>query len=326
MNVRDKALSDYFSKAGKSGSPESYLMSENRYDAYMKYSDYCALRKMLGLEKVNMNANQFIVHCMPYLKSSYKNYVSDRNTLTVAEKSLSCAGIYSDTFSQYGGYGNGQEFILVVPDNAVTSFQVTYSLYVANMKGGLAKGYLNSLKDKFSSLQVLSSDIAKSDSDGYMTKLLDDDKDYIGGKYTMQSTNQSIVLILPLFYLALIVCIIGMVILAVQLLSEKDKNIFHYGMLKTLGMENSALLHTLRKHVLLYYALPVVPAALLGSGLVAAIAQTLFTASFDVPGISSIHALTFSTVSITIVSFLAVYCVYGLVAYITMKRDTLNMI
>ena len=326
MNVRDKALSDYFSKAGKSGSPDSYLLSENRYVAYIKYSDYCALRKMLGLEEVNMNANQFIVHCMPYLKSSYKNYVSDRNTLTVAGKNLSCAGIYSDTFSQYGGYGNGQEFILVVPDNAVTSFQVTYSLYVANMKGGLAKGYLNSLKDKFPSLQVLSSDIAKSDSDGYMTKLLDDGKDYIGGKYTMQSTNQSIVLILPLFYLALIVCIIGMVILAVQLLSEKDKNIFHYGMLKTLGMENSALLHTLRKHVLLYYALPVVPAALLGSGLVAAIAQTLFTASFDVPGISSIHVLAFSTVSITIVSFLAVYCVYGLVTYITMKRDTLNMI
>lgn len=326
MNIRDKALSDYFSKVGKSGSPESYLMSENRYDAYMKYSDYCALRKMLGLEKVNMNANQFLVHCMPYLKSSYKNYVSDGSTLAVAGKSLSCAGVYTDTFSQYGGYGNGQEFILVVPDNVVTSFKVAYSLYVANMKGGLAKGYLNSLKYRFPSLQVLSAGIAKSGSDGYMTKLLDDDKDYIGGKYTMQSTNQSIVLILPLFYLALIVCIIGMVILAVQLLSEKDKNIFHYGMMKTLGMENSALLHTLRKHVLLYFSLPVVPAALLGCGLVVSIAQTLFTASFDVPGISSIHALTFSTVSITIVFFLAVYCIYGLVTYITMKRDTLNMI
>lgn len=326
MSIRDKALSDYFLKVGKSGSPESYLMSENRYDAYMKYSDYCALRKMLGLEKASMNKNQFIVHCMPYLKNSYKKYVSDGNTLTVAGKNLSCAGIYTDTFSQYGGYGNGQEFILVVPDNAVTSFKVAYSLYVANVKGGIAKGYLNSLKDRFPSLQVLSSGIAKSDSDGYMTKLLDDDKDYIGGKYTMQSTNQSIVLILPLFYLALIVCIIGMVILAVQLLSEKDKNTFHYGMLKTLGMENSALLNTLRKHVLLYYALPVVPATVLGCGLVAAIAHTLFVASFNAPMLASVQSLVIETVAMTIIFFLVIYGLYGFVAYVTMKRDTLKII
>ena len=215
---------------------------------------------------------------------------------------------------------------MVVPDNAATSFKVAYSLYVANIKGGVAKGYLNNLKDKFTSLQVLSSDIAKSDSDGYMTKLLNDDKDYIGGKYTMQSTNQSIVLILPLFYLALIVCIIGMVILAVQLLSEKDKNTFHYSMLNTLGMENSDLLHTLRKHVLIYYALPAIPAVILGGGLISVIAQTLFTASFDVPVIRSVHALTFSTVSITLAFFLTIYCVYGFVTYITMRRDTLNMI
>lgn len=326
MSIRDKTLSGYFSKVGKSSSPESYLMSENRYDAYMKYSDYCALRKMLGLAKANMNENQFMIHCMPYLKNSYQSYLSDGKTLAVAGRKLSCAGIYTETFSQYGGYGNGQEFILVVPDNAATSFKVAYSLYAATVKEGVAKGYLNHLKDQFPSLRILSSNITKSGPDGYMTKLLDDGKDYIGGRYTMQSTNQSMILILPLFYLALIVCIIGMVILVVQLLSEKDKNTFHYGMLKTLGMENSALLHTLRKHVLLYYALPVVPAAILGGGLVAAIAQTLFTASFDVPIISSIHALAFSTAAATVAFFSAVYCVYGFVTYITMKRDTLNLI
>jgi len=54
MSVRNKTLSDYFSQIGKTDSPENYLMSENRYDAYMKYSDYCELRKMLGLEKVDI--------------------------------------------------------------------------------------------------------------------------------------------------------------------------------------------------------------------------------------------------------------------------------
>lgn len=93
-----------------------------------------------------------------------------------------------------------------------------------------------------------------------------------------------------------------------------------------MSMENPTLLHTLRKHVLIYYALPVVPAIILGGGLVAAIAQTLFTISFDVPVIHSIHALVFSTVAMTIAFFLAVYCIYGFDTYITMKRDTLNII
>ncbi len=175
-------------------------------------------------------------------------------------------------------------------------------------------------------MKLIPLNISKSDEEGYRTRLIYNDTDYISGKYATQSTSQSIILILPLFYLALIVSIIGTVILAVQLFSENDKNTRHYNMLKVLGMENTALLNTLRKHILIYYALPVVPAIILGGGLISVIAYTFFTISFDVPVIHSIHALTASTVAITIAFFLIIYCIYGFVTYISMKRDILNAI
>lgn len=326
MSIRNKALSTYFSEIGKSDSPENYLLSENRCDAFMKYSDYCALRKILGLTKVNMDENQFIIHCMPYLENSYTKYISVENALTVAGQNLSCAGVYTETFSQYGGYGNGQEYILIVPDNAVESLDIVYSLYVANLKGSISDGCLGDLTNRFTTLKLLSTNLTKSDSEGYMTKLIYDNTDYISGKYTMQSANQSIILILPLFYLALIVSIIAMVILAVQLLSEKDKNAYHYYILKTLGMENAKLLNTLRKHILLYYILPAIPAIILGGGLNYVIAFTLFTASFEVPITNSVHPLIFSSIAITLFFLLIFYCIYGFVTYVTLKRDTLNII
>ncbi len=326
MSFRNEALSDYFYEIGKDDSPEDYLTSENRYDAFMKYSDYCVLREMLGYEKVDMEENEFIIHCMPYLGESYKKYVSDGSTLMMAGQNLSCAGVYTEPFSQYGGYGNGQEYILIIPDNVVNSLKVAYSLYVANMEESISGGYFSDLQSRFNTLKLIPLNISKSDEEGYMTRLIYSDTDYISGKYATQSTSQSIILILPLFYLALIVSIIGTVILAVQLLSENDKNTRHYNMLKVLGMENTALLNTLRKHILIYYALPVIPAIILGGGLISVIAYTFFTISFDVPVINSIHALTASTVAITVAFFLIIYCIYGVVIYISMKRDILNAI
>lgn len=325
MSLRNVTLSNYFHEIGKEDSPEDSLMSENRYDSFMKYSDYCVLREMLGYEKVDLEKNEFIIHCLPYLAESYNEYVSD-GTLMTSELNLSCAGVYTETFSQYGGYGNGQEYILIAPDNIVDSLEVVYSLYVANFKENISGGYFSDLQIKFDTLKLIPLNISKSDETGYITRLIYHDTDYISGKYATQSASQSIILILPLIYLALIVSIIGTVILAIQLLSENSKNTRHYNMLKILGMENTTLLNTLRKHILIYYALPAVPAIILGVGLVSAITYSFLTISFEVPVINSIYALTASTVTMTASSFLVIYCIYGFITYISMKRDILNAI
>lgn len=194
------------------------------------------------------------------------------------------------------------------------------------MEGSISGEYFIDLQSRFDTLKLIPLNISKSDEEGYITRLIYNDTDYISGKYATQSTTQSIIIMLPLFYLALIVGIIGTVILAVQLLSENNKNLRHYNMLKVLGIENRALLNILRKHILIYYALPVIPAIILGGSLISVIAYSFFTISFDVHVINSIQALTAMTTVITVTFFLIIYCIYGFVTYVSMKRDILNSI
>lgn len=42
------------------------IYSENRYDTYMKYSDYCYLRKMMGLKTEMIAEDELIIHGMPF--------------------------------------------------------------------------------------------------------------------------------------------------------------------------------------------------------------------------------------------------------------------
>lgn len=45
---------------------------------------------------------------------------------------LKCKTIYTDFFDQLEGYGNGQGYIIVVPDEKVKDMKIEYSLFVAN--------------------------------------------------------------------------------------------------------------------------------------------------------------------------------------------------
>ncbi|EPZ57430.1 ftsX-like permease family protein [[Clostridium] sordellii ATCC 9714] len=157
-----------------------------------------------------------------------------------------------------------------------------------------------------------------------MTRIIHKDKDYVSGRFAAQTTSQSIVLILPFFYLALIVSIIGTVILSVQLISENNKNAEHYSMLKTLGMSDKVLNKTLRNHILLYFSTPLIPAILLGGGLISVITRTLSVIAFDVPVFYSIKTLVVLTVVVTIALFMIIYCIYAFVTYIAYKREVLN--
>ncbi|CEJ73615.1 ABC transporter permease [[Clostridium] sordellii] len=324
MEVRNNVLSKYFSEIRNDLSPEDYIFMENQYDTFMKYSDYSALREILGLEAIEMDERSFIIHCMPYLKDSYDEYIYNGYKLTLANKDLSCAGVYKDDISQYGGYGNGQEYVLVVPDKLIDSLDVVYSLYVANTRESISSEYLNTFRNKFDKLEIINHNITKSVDDGFMTRIIHKDKDYVSGRFAAQTTSQSIVLILPFFYLALIVSIIGTVILSVQLISENNKNAEHYSMLKTLGMSDKVLNKTLRNHILLYFSTPLIPAILLGGGLISVITRTLSVIAFDVPVFYSIKTLVVLTVVVTIALFMIIYCIYAFVTYIAYKREVLN--
>jgi len=328
MDIRNQTATIYFDETDRYWPPETYIYKENRYDTYMKFSDYCTLRNLLGYEQVNMSENEFIIHSMPYLAESFEEYTKNFNGLS--SHNLSCAGVYNEVFSQYRGYGNGQEYILIVPDYIAEQMDVLYSLFVANGETSFSSGFLASLESKFDRLTFLDSSSMSgavfSDNSGFISKLLYDDKDYISGKSAGTSTGQEMSIILPLFYLALVLCMIGTVILAVQLLSENKKYVRHYNMLNIMGLDKTAMEKTAMKQMLLYFSLPAIPALVLSGGLISVVTYTVITGGFHVPVFKSIASVVISVVVVTILLFLAVYCIYGFVSYISFKRDILKSI
>ena len=106
-DTRNHLLTEYWNRAAKAVSVNDYVIAENQHDAFMKYSDYCNLRAMLGLPQISLAEGQYIIHCLPYLKDTF--YANEN--LQIKNSTLAYSGICTEAFSQYGGYGNGQDFL-----------------------------------------------------------------------------------------------------------------------------------------------------------------------------------------------------------------------
>ena len=254
-DIRNRVLTEYWNRAGKTVSVNDYVIAENQYDAFMKYSDYCNLRAMLGLPQIPLSEEQYIIHCLPYLKDTFTNLQIEKDTLV-------CKDIFTEAFSQYGGYGNGQDFVIVVPDHYIENMETMYSLYVVQSETVID---MSESENEFPQVRPLNSNVVASGENGYTTKILDKGNYYYTGKLASTPTSQAILIILPLCYLSLVIGIISIVILAVQLLTEVKTIKRQYDVMRTLGNEVVVLEKMLREHIFLYFALPLIPALVIGS-------------------------------------------------------------
>lgn len=327
ISERNKILKDYFLDRKIEATPEEYLYSENQYDTYMKYSDYCTLREMLGLEPVAMGMDEFIVHSMPYLQNGLNKYINEANGLDVAGKALTCAGIYTESFSQYDGYGNGQELLVVIPDHLTSDMDVLYSLFAANLKASVDLEYLIDFQKHFPALGMLDVNFVEgttTENKNHMTRLFANADDYLSGKYVIFATRTEVSLIISLVFLGLILCITGTVILAVQLLSDNKSNMARYDVVKILGMGNATCKRMLRKQVALYFVFSALPIFVLSTGLVYIVASIIIKEYFLVPVFISAAPPVAVIFAITILVFLLIYCIYGAISYHAMKRNILS--
>lgn len=101
IELRNRALNDYFISRKLKATPKEYLYTENRFDTYMKYSDYCRLRKILGLEQIEMGDSQYIIQCLPYLQEYLTQTLEKSEGMKLSDTVLECAGIYTEKFSLY---------------------------------------------------------------------------------------------------------------------------------------------------------------------------------------------------------------------------------
>ena len=238
-DIRNRVLTEYWNRADKTVSINDYFIAENQYDAFMKYSDYCNLRAMLGLPQIPLSEEQYIIHCLPYLKDTFTNLQIEKGTLV-------CKDIFTEAFSQYGGYGNGQDFVIVVPDHYIENMEAMYSLYVVQSETVID---MSELESEFPQVRPLNSNVVASGENGYTTKILDKGNYYYTGKLASTPTSQAILIILPLCYLSLVIGIISIVILAVQLLTEVKTIKRQYDVMRTLGNEVVVLEKMLREHI-----------------------------------------------------------------------------
>ena len=180
-DIRNRVLTEYWNGDGKAVSVNDYIIAENQYDAFMKYSDYCNLRAMLGLPQIPLTEEQYIIHCLPYLKDTFAN-------LQIEKGSLVCKDIFTEAFSQYGGYGNGQDFVIVVPDHYIENMEAMYSLYVVQSETVID---MSELENVFPQVRPLNSNVVSSGENGYTTKILDKGDYYYTGKLASTPTSQA---------------------------------------------------------------------------------------------------------------------------------------
>lgn len=314
-DIRNRALIEYWNRAGKTVSVNDYVIAENQYDAFMKYSDYCNLRAMLGLPQIPLSEEQYIIHCLPYLKDTFTNLQIDKDTLV-------CKDIFTEAFSQYGGYGNGQDFVIVVPDHYIENMEAMYSLYVVQSETVID---MSELENEFPQVRALNSNVVASGENGYTTKILDKGNYYYTGKLASTPTSQAILIILPLCYLSLVIGIISIAILAVQLLTEVKTIKHQYDVMRTMGNEVVVLEKMLREHIFLYFALPLIPALVIGSCLLKTMSHTLFIASYDVPVFDNLIALIARVVLSALLIFTLIYLLYAFITSQAMRKEIIPL-
>ena len=314
-DIRNRALTEYWNRAGKTVSVNDYVIAENQYDAFMKYSDYCNLRAMLGLPQIPLSEEQYIIHCLPYLEDTFTN-------LQIEKGSLVCKDILTEAFSQYGGYGNGQDFVIIVPDHYIENMEAMYSLYVVQSETVID---MSELENEFPQVRPLNSNVVASGENGYTTKILDKGNYYYTGKLASTPTSQAILIILPLCYLSLVIGIISIVILAVQLLTEVKTIKRQYDVMRTLGNEVVVLEKMLREHIFLYFALPLIPALVIGGCLLKAMSHTLFIASYDVPVFDNLTALIALVILSALLIFTLIYLLYAFITSQAMRKEIIPL-
>ena len=313
-DTRNHLLTEYWNRAAKAVSVNDYVIAENQHDAFMKYSDYCNLRAMLGLPQISLAEGQYIIHCLPYLKDTF--YANEN--LQIKNSTLAYSSICTEAFSQYGGYGNGQDFVIVVPDHYIENMEAMYSLYVVQSETVID---MSELESEFPQVRPLNSNVVASGENGYTTKILDKGNYYYTGKLASTPTSQAILIILPLCYLSLVIGIISIVILAVQLLTEVKTIKRQYDVMRTLGNEVVVLEKMLREHIFLYFVLPLIPALVIGSCLLKTMCHTLFVASYDVPVFDNLTALIALVVLSALLIFTLIYLLYVFITSQAMRKE-----
>ena len=264
-------------------------------DAVLRCSDYAALRAVAGYPPVVLEPGQYLIHGIAYLKEAMKNY---RAPLTLGDTTLTPGGVYTEHFLQLSTHGNGNRYILIVPDEAVEGLEVHHCACAARTDRPVPS-------QVFYNLTAL----ADQNSLGW---------DVVTRAYEeAEVATQTALLVFPLYFLALALTMTAATILTIQQLSEAERCRRQFELLRKLGMDRRDMAAALRTQFAIYYAMPAVPAVLIGVPFI------LNLANLPEPGVM-VMANSPTVITCTALGlFFLIYAVYILLAYTSLRRSVL---
>ena len=272
-------------------------------DPVLRFSDYAMLRAIAGYPAVDPEPGKYLIHCKSFLEGPLRDC---DETLTLNGISLSSGSIYTEHLSQ-GFYDmtNGRDYILVVPDETTAGLPVHHTAYAAKTAEPVTDVQLKALDD-----------ISETGWDEQKTP-----QEYIfidTRKNEEDMANMLILLVVfPLFYIALALTMTAAAILTIQQLCETERYRRQFELLRKLGMARQDMVRALRNQFIIYYSMPAVPAVLI------AVPFILKLCHEPEPGVMVGISSPAVIVAIALSVFFLIYAVYILSAYVSLSRNVL---
>ena len=280
----------------------SYSHDYNK-TVFMAYSDYVALREILGLPAAELKRDQYIIHCMPYLEETLRQW---NQPLLLDEEILSPGKIYTEQFTQNYWNGNGHQFLLVVPDEVCATRPVLRFAFAAMTTNNITAAQYEILD------RVFYEQAAEQN--------LNNEWDFLYSKAMNLSDTAlwSAMAVFPLFYLALALAMTAATVLTVHQLSEARRYRRQFELLRKLGMDSREMSRALFWQLAIFYLMPVIPPILI------AIPFALDMCKAVEPGTMVGIYNTQVILAVSLGLFFVVYLVYTVIAYISMKQNVLS--
>ena len=294
--AEDSRVMDYVEGMG-----EDYHRYFDR-DPVLRYSDYAALRAIAGYPPVELKPGEYLIHCRAYLEKHLTGYTQP---ISLGGTNLIPGGVHTEHLLQNYDTGNGARYILVVPDEAAEGLPVFHHAYAAKTAQPVAESQFDLLCDI--NYRLGEQNLLEPSYDEIHTRASE----------KAEEAAQTVLVVFPLFYLALALTMTAATILTIQQLSETERYKRQFQLLQKLGMDRQEMARTLRNQFAIYYVLPAVPPVLIGAPFI------LHLASAPEPGVMVGMSSPLAIVTISLGLFFLIYAIYILLAYTGLKRNVL---
>ena len=294
--AEDSRVMDYVERMG-----EDYYRYFDR-DPVLRYSDYAALRAIAGYPPVELKPGEYLIHCRAYLEKHLTGYTQP---ISLGGARLIPGGVHAEHLLQNYDTGNGARYILVVPDEAAEGLPVFHHAYAAKTAQPVTEAQFDVLCDI--NYRLGEQNLPEPIYDEIHTRASE----------KAEEAAQTVLVVFPLFYLALALTMTAATILTIQQLSETERYRRQFQLLQKLGMDRREMAKALSRQFTIYYALPAVPPVLIG------IPFILHLSHAPEPGVMVGMNSPLSIVTISLGIFFLIYAIYILLAYTSLKRNVM---